>query len=59
MLRTDSALGKIVYHTGDNPSYKTQIIRYIDKKKTIIILSNNAHPDFNPIIKQFEVVMRD
>src|SRR5688572_17436576 len=53
-LRTDSAFGKIVSHTGDNPGYKTQIIRYIDKKKTIIVLNNNAHGKFDFIIKQLE-----
>jgi CubicO group peptidase (beta-lactamase class C family) len=57
-LRSDSLLGKIVSHTGDNPGYKTQIIRYIDKKKTIILLSNNAHPNFGTIIKQIELLIK-
>ncbi|MBC7873201.1 MAG: beta-lactamase family protein, partial [Ferruginibacter sp.] len=35
-LRSDSVMGKVVYHTGDNPGYKTQIIRFIDRQKTII-----------------------
>ena len=51
-LRTDSLLGKIVSHTGDNPGYKTQIIRSIDKKKTIIVLNNNAHKNFSAIVRQ-------
>jgi hypothetical protein len=50
----DPAFGKIVSHTGDNPGYKTQIIRYIDKHKTIILLNNNSHKDFSTIIKQLE-----
>jgi CubicO group peptidase (beta-lactamase class C family) len=58
MLRTDSAFGKIVSHTGDNPGYKTQIIRYMDKKKTIILLNNNAHPGFNTVIKELEKMLR-
>jgi len=58
-LRTDTAFGKIVSHTGDNPGYKTQIIRYIDKRKTIIVLNNNAHRDFNSIIKQLEAMLSD
>jgi CubicO group peptidase (beta-lactamase class C family) len=58
-LRTDSILGKIVSHTGDNPGYKTQIIRYIDKRKTIIVLSNNAFKDFNLIIKKLEATIKD
>lgn len=56
-LRTDSTLGKIVSHTGDNPGYKTQIIRYIDKRTTMIVLNNNAHRDFNAIIKQLETML--
>lgn len=56
-IRTDSAFGKIVSHTGDNPGYKTQIIRYIDKKKTVILLCNNAHKAFSQIIKQLEVLL--
>ena len=56
-LRTDPILGKIVSHNGDNPGYKTQIIRYIDKKKTMIVLNNNAHRDFNAIIKQLETML--
>lgn len=58
-LRTDTILGKIVSHNGDNPGYKTQIIRYIDKKKTIIVLNNNAHKDFNLIVRQLEENIRD
>ena len=57
-LRTDSVFGKIVFHTGDNPGYKTEIIRYIDKKKTIIILNNNALENFNTIIKQLEALLK-
>ena len=56
-LRTDPVLGKVVSHNGDNPGYKTQIIRYIDKKKTMIVLNNNAHRDFNSIIKQLETML--
>lgn len=35
--------GRIVSHTGDNPGYKTEIVRYLDNNKTIILLNNNAH----------------
>ncbi len=58
-LRSDSVLGKIVYHTGDNPGYKTQIIRYIDKNKTIILLNNNAHPAFSTLIRKMEALLKD
>lgn len=58
-LRTDSSLGKIVMHTGDNPGYKTQIIRFIDKKKTIVLLNNNAHENFGKIIQQLSDSFKD
>jgi CubicO group peptidase (beta-lactamase class C family) len=58
-LRTDSLWGKIVSHNGDNPGYKTQIIRYIDKKKTIILLNNNAYSNFTSIISQLESSLRN
>lgn len=53
-LRTGSTSGRVVSHTGDNPGYKTQIIRFIDKKRTIILLNNNASTDFSTLIKQLE-----
>jgi CubicO group peptidase (beta-lactamase class C family) len=52
-ISNDSIMGRVVSHTGDNPGYQTQIIRYIDQKKTIILLHNNpypAFPDFSDII---------
>ena len=58
-LRTDSVWGRIVSHTGDNPGYKTQIIRSIDRKKTIIVLNNNAHKNFSSIVKQLEAALRE
>ena len=45
-----SANGKIVFHTGDNPGYKTAIMRYIDSDKTIIVLSNNASDSVKSIV---------
>lgn len=54
MLRSHPVLGKIVMHTGDNPGYATRFIRYVDAHKTIILLSNNAYPHFEEIIKGIE-----
>lgn len=45
-----SEIGKIVFHTGDNPGYKTEIMRFIDRDKTIIILSNNASESIPEIV---------
>lgn len=58
MLRADSVMGKIVQHTGDNPGYKTEIIRYIDKKKTIILLNNNAHENFSNLLRSLDEYVR-
>lgn len=44
--------GKIVWHNGDNPGYKTQIMRYRDARKTLIILCNNAVDSFNEITQK-------
>ncbi|MBI3219467.1 MAG: beta-lactamase family protein [Bacteroidetes bacterium] len=42
--------GKIVLHTGDNPGYKTEIIRHLGENKTLIILCNNAHRKFPELV---------
>ena len=57
-LKNDPSFGKIVQHDGDNPGYKTQIIRYIDKRKTIILLNNNATKDFGLILKRLEEIIK-
>ena len=58
MLRAASNDGTVVYHDGDNPGYKTEIIRLIDKKKTIILLNNNAHQNFENIINTMETILK-
>ena len=58
-LRTDSIFGKVVSHNGDNPGYKTQIVRFIEIRKTIILLNNNAHPNFLGILKRSEAIMKE
>ena len=59
MLRNDSALGKIIYHEGDNPGYINRLVRYINLKKTIVLLSNNAYEKEDEIIKQIETLFRE
>jgi len=49
MLGEESSEGKVVWHDGDNPGYKTIFIRLIDQDKTIIMLCNNAHTRFAEI----------
>ncbi|MEK6782761.1 MAG: serine hydrolase domain-containing protein [Bacteroidota bacterium] len=46
--------GKVVRHSGDNPGYKTHIIRYIDADKTVILLCNNAPEKYKKILKGIE-----
>ncbi len=57
-LKNDSALGRIVSHTGDNPGYKTEIIRYLGKDKTVIVLCNNAHEKFNDLVNSIERMLK-
>lgn len=56
-LRNDPVNGRIVYHTGGNPGYSTEIIRYLDRKKTFIILCNNAHESFGKIVNEVEKIV--
>lgn len=53
----DSKLGKIVFHTGDNPGYKTIIVRYLDAKKTLIILNNNYYSQFEAAKEAIEKLL--
>jgi CubicO group peptidase (beta-lactamase class C family) len=58
MLPKNSGLGKVVMHTGDNPGYKTQIVRYVDAKKTIVILCNNAYANFDELVMAIETILK-
>ena len=53
----ESDNGKIVFHTGDNPGYKTAIMRYIDSDKTIIVLSNNASDKMGSIVSFIQRIL--
>ncbi|MVM41048.1 serine hydrolase [Spirosoma sp. HMF3257] len=56
-VKQSDKLGKVVWHDGDNPGYKTQIMRYIDADKTIIVLCNNAHEKLPVILKTIEALV--
>ena len=58
-INPDSELGKIVLHTGSNPGYKTIIVRYLDAEKTLIMLNNNAHPQFEDLRKTIDRLIAD
>ncbi len=49
--------GKIVWHNGDNPGYKTQIMRYLGKDRTLVILCNNASAEFTELVKQLRSII--
>ena len=49
--------GKIVWHNGDNPGYKTEIMRFIGKNATLIILCNNYSDQFEKISKQLQTII--
>ncbi len=53
----DSELGSIVSHSGSNPGYKTVIVRYLDEGKTLIMLCNNAHPQFEVLQKAIDQIL--
>jgi CubicO group peptidase (beta-lactamase class C family) len=55
VVEQHAQLGKKVSHAGDNPGYKTMIIRYIDERRTLILLSNNAHAKFDAVVDQVEM----
>ena len=53
----DNPSGRIVWHNGDNPGYKTQIMRYLGKNKTLIVLCNNASDQFQNLINQVQAIL--
>ena len=58
-LEQSPKLGKVVRHSGDNPGYQTQFIRYIDADKTVILFCNNDHAKLPEIVKGIEEVMEN
>ncbi|HSC53071.1 MAG TPA: serine hydrolase domain-containing protein [Phnomibacter sp.] len=57
-IEQDSVLGKIVGHTGGNPGVSTQIVRFIDKHYTIIVLCNNGHPGMKDLVARTTEALR-
>jgi len=51
-LSQDPVMGKTVSHTGDNPGYKTLIMRFIDQNKTLILFNNNYHEADDELIEE-------
>lgn len=57
VLEQNPRLGKVVRHSGDNPGYRTQYIRYIDADKTVVLICNNDHEKLSVIVKGVEDIM--
>ena len=57
-IEPKSPFGKMVMHTGDNPGYKTIIVRFIEENKTIIVLNNNYHPDQMKLVEAATLSLR-
>ena len=57
MLRTSKKLGKVVSHTGSNPGFNNIIMRYIDADKTVILLCNNAYPQFRKVTASIDSLL--
>ncbi|WP_020526272.1 serine hydrolase domain-containing protein [Flexithrix dorotheae] len=49
-IEEGESFGKMVWHSGDNPGYKTHFFRYLDLNKTIVVLCNNASKNYQPLV---------
>jgi CubicO group peptidase (beta-lactamase class C family) len=54
MIHQHEKLGRIIWHSGDNPGYRTRLMRYVDKGITLIVLCNNAYPGFDRLMDKLE-----
>jgi len=54
MIHHHEKLGRIIWHSGDNPGYRTRLMRYVDKGITLIVLCNNAYPGFDRLMDKLE-----
>lgn len=59
VIVNNNAHGRVVMHTGDNPGYSTRIVRYLDRHKTIILLSNNAFSNWSEVVKGIEALFEN
>jgi hypothetical protein len=59
MIGTNVRGEKIIWHSGDNPGYKTRIMRYPATKQTLIVLCNNAYPEFESMMNKLEKAIAD
>lgn len=48
---------KVVSHNGDNPGFKTKIVRFLGTQITLIVLCNNASEDFDYLTHRLEYLL--
>lgn len=49
----------IVWHNGDNPGYKTIIVRFLENRATLIMLCNNASDEFENLTADLKKIILD
>jgi hypothetical protein len=47
----------MVAHNGDNPGFKTKIVRFLLSQTTLLVLCNNASEDFDYLAHRLEYVL--
>ncbi|MFM7840116.1 MAG: serine hydrolase domain-containing protein [Chitinophagaceae bacterium] len=55
--KSNSNHHQIVFHTGDNPGYATKIVRFLNKRRTLIVLCNNAFADLPKLLEKLEAYL--
>ncbi|TAF55018.1 MAG: class A beta-lactamase-related serine hydrolase [Sphingobacteriia bacterium] len=48
---------KMVAHNGDNPGFKTKIVRFLLSQTTLLVLCNNASEDFDYLAHRLEYLL--
>jgi CubicO group peptidase (beta-lactamase class C family) len=52
MLRKGDGIEDVIYHTGGWPGYSTMILRFVDRDKSIVVLSNNGYEHFDFLVDE-------
>jgi CubicO group peptidase (beta-lactamase class C family) len=58
MLEAVPGLGITAWHSGDNPGYRTRLMRYTGARKTLIVLNNNEYPKIDALLEALESMLR-
>jgi CubicO group peptidase (beta-lactamase class C family) len=58
MLEALPVLGITVWHSGDNPGYRTRLMRYTGARRTLIVLNNNEYPKMSALMNVLESMLQ-